>query len=135
MSFRFLEHTADVQVECCAASFHGLLEAAAHALYALALREMRAEVHSTRSIEVKGESREDILVRWLQELIFMLEVERFVATEFAFAADDPLAFVAELRGYTCAPKERVQEVKGATYHEIELRETGEGFTARVIFDL
>lgn len=135
MPFRFLEHTADARAECRGGTFEGLLEAAAQALYAIALREARADCDTSRTIKVDGESREEVLVRWLQELIFLLEVERFVATGFAFAEADELSITAEARGYTCRPEERGEEVKSATYHGLDVQETPEGFIARVIFDL
>ena len=133
--FEFLDHTADVQAECRADDFPGLLEAAARALYALTLRDVRAGHDETRTFEITGESREEILVRWLQELIFLLDVERFVATAFVFSAAEKHGVTATLRGYHCEPADRAEEVKSATYHEIEVRETDQGLVARVIFDL
>jgi SHS2 domain-containing protein len=136
MYFRFLEHTADVQVECFAETFHGLLEASARALYALALRHVRSDNNEeARSVQVTGVSYEDTLVRWLQELIYLLDVEGFVATTFTFAQDEEGTVSARLGGYRCKTEDRAEEVKSATYHEIQVRETAEGFMARVIFDL
>ena len=135
MTYRFLEHTADAQAECRAADFPGLLAAGARALYALALIETRADAGAARTIEVTADSREDALVRWLQELIFLLDAERFVATRFEFTSDDPTAVRAVLCGYECTPEERAGEVKSATYHEIDVREDEHGLVARVIFDL
>ena len=135
MTFRFLEHTADARVECQAPSFEALLESAAQALYAITLREPRAAIEEERVIDVSGGGREDILVRWLQELVFLLEVGRFVAVTFAFDAVEAGRVRARLRGYLCTPEERAEEVKSATYHELEVIETGEGWLARVILDL
>jgi SHS2 domain-containing protein len=135
MSFRFLEHTADVQVECRAQSFEELLETAAGALYALALKEVRAQTDAERVIDIPGNGHEDVLVRWLQELIFHLDTDRFVATSFAFETKDNRMLWARLRGYVCAPEDRAVEVKSATYHELDVRRTDDGFVARVILDL
>ena len=135
MGFRFLDHTADVQVECRADSFAGLLVKAADALYAIALHQRDDGCGETRTVAVSGDTREEILVRWLQELIFLLETEHFVAARIAFA--DPIGdtATAQMEGYCCAPAGRAQEVKAATYHGIEVRETGGGFLARITFDL
>ena len=135
MRYRFLEHTADVQAECWADGFEGLLEAAAEALYALALGERRTGGDVVRTVTATGDSREDILVRWLQELIFALEVDRFVATAFSFACGEEGTVRAELHGYVCVPDDRVEEVKSATYHELNVRKTDHGLVARVVFDL
>ena len=135
MPFRFLEHTADVQAECSAATFKGLLETAAQAFYAITLREQRGHCDLHRSVSVEGAGREEVLIRWLQELIFLLDTQHFVATEFAFTDADAVRVVAELAGYVCSPEDRAEEVKSATYHDLEVIETSDGLIARVIFDL
>ena len=137
MPFRFLEHTADVQVECSAATFAGLLETAAEALYAIALERKRNAQDVIRRVAVEGEcrAREETLIRWLQELLFLLDTERFVAVRAEFHRVSDGAIEATLRGYACAPEERAEEIKSTTYHELAIRETDDGFVARVIFDL
>lgn len=135
MPFRFLEHTADVIVECRAPTFKELLATGAEALYAIALKETRPARGLERTFEMTGPGREELLVRWLQELIFLLDVERFVASGFDFDEAGEDIVRGRLRGYLCEPKERAEEVKSATYHELEVRETEDGFVARVIFDL
>jgi len=135
MGFRFLEHTADALAECRAETFHGVLESAAQALYALALHEGRPEAGESRAIHVTGDAREDLLIRWLQELIFLLETEQFVATAFAFGPEEPRTVSAQVHGYLCAPEDRAEEVKSATYHKLEVTEVQGELVARVVFDL
>lgn len=135
VGYRFLEHTADIRAECQAASFPELLETAAQALYAVALRETRTDAHVEHEVAIQAESPEEMLVRWLQELIFLMDVEHFVATRFDLhhAAEDRVA--ATLRGYEYQPEERATEIKAATYHGMAVRHTNEGIVAEVIFDL
>ncbi len=141
MSFEFLEHTADVRAECRGATFAELLEAAANALYALALEKRSAQSQEAKrptinkSIEIVADNREELLVGWLQELIFLLDVERFVAVDYSFSESCVPHLRAELRGYRCNTDELGEEVKGATYHGLEVRESPRGFVARVVFDL
>lgn len=135
MGFRFLEHTADARAECWATQFDELLVAAAQALYTLALQTARAETDVRREIALSAETREEMLVRWLQELIFLLDTEQFVAREYDFLAVGPDGVRARLAGYTCAIEERQAEVKAATYHGMVVRETAEGLKCEVVFDL
>jgi len=140
MPFRFLEHTADVRVECRAPTFPALLETAAQALYDLALRRVETGKDSERRIEVSADTDVDVLVRWLQELLFLLDVDHFVATEFSFAdAKEPPAqnrhAAATLRGYIHRPDARAVEIKAATYHGAEIVETDDGLVAHIILDL
>jgi SHS2 domain-containing protein len=135
MPFRFLEHTADVRVECTAETFDGLLETAAQALYAITLATRRAGVDRDRTVTVTGAGYDEVFLRWLQELIFLLEADHFVATQFCFNSLPDNGVTARLSGYECDAADRGEEVKSATYHELEVRKTDEGFLARVIFDL
>lgn len=143
MTFIFLEHTADARVECRAGTFTGLLETAAAALYALALRNVRCERAVTRVIEAAGGDREEVLVSWLQELLFLLDTQCFVAVACEWqdapavhpAALPALRFPVRVTGYVCAPDERAEEVKAVTYHGMEVQDTQCGCMARIVFDL
>jgi SHS2 domain-containing protein len=135
MSYHFLEHTADVLVECRAPDFAGLLTTAAEALYETALRIVLPKSDTRRVISVTADTHEEALVRWLQELIFLLDVDRFVATHVEFDWESELSFGATLSGYVCEPEERADEVKGATYHGMTVEQTTEGLRTRIMFDL
>lgn len=135
MSYRFLEHTADIRAECRAATFAGLLESAAQALYAIAFRKTRPDHLVEVVVDIRATSPEEMVVRWLQELIFFMDVRHFVATRFAFhqLTEDTLS--ATLRGYEYQPEERATEVKAATYHGMTIQHTDEGFVTEILFDL
>ena len=135
MSFRFLEHTADARIECVGRTFAELLESAAAGLYAITLLNRRDEASDERLVRAIGNSREETLIRWLQELNYLLDIEHFVATRFRFAGAMEREAEAVASGYLCAPEERAEEVKSATYQQLAVRETDEGFMAQVTFDL
>lgn len=135
MPFRFLEHTADVRVECEAESLPALFETAAQAFYAITLRTRDSDTNIERSLLLSGSGLEDLLIRFLQELVFLLETDYFAVSEFEFHAISPEELRATLRGYRCMPEDRAEEVKSATYHGLEVTEIDGRWTARVIFDL
>lgn len=135
MPYRFLDHTADVLVECEASDFEGLLTTAAAALYDIALRVVLPESGTRRLVSIRAATREEALVRWLQELIFLLDVDRFVATGFEMDWESECCFGATLTGYLSGPGERAYEVKSATYHEMNIEPSTEGLRTRIVFDL
>ena len=135
MGFRFLEHTADALAECTGGSFEDLLKAAGQALYAVALERIPTGNDVVHDVALEADGREELLVRWLQELIYLLDVERFVATDCVFQVATRDTLQATLRGTTWEPDDRRTEVKAATYHGLAVRESAEGFTAQVLFDL
>jgi SHS2 domain-containing protein len=135
MGFRFIEHTADVCAECRAADFAGLLEVSAAALYEVALDRVRSDSDIEKEVRAEGGTREETLIRWLQELLFLLDVERFAATVFRFDEAAPSQVRATLRGYTCKPEERATEVKAATYHDMQIENRDGELAAAIVFDL
>ncbi|HET9212860.1 MAG TPA: archease, partial [Thermoanaerobaculia bacterium] len=80
---RWVDHTAEVQLQVGAESLAGLLAEAGRALGALLLRGRAAEPSGEpKTIEVSSVDREALLVDWLNEIIFLAEVERWVAVDF-----------------------------------------------------
>lgn len=135
MPFRFLEHPADIRFECCGKTAQELFESAAQALYAVALRSHRYAEEISRDILLQADGWEDLLIRWLQELIYLLDTERFVATRFAFKKIHDTGLHVHASGYLCQPCEREREVKAATYHGLQLARDGDGLRAELVLDL
>jgi len=138
MPFRFLEHTADALAECRGADVASLMRAAADAFYAVALQERRSDTSVERTVPICADTPADRVVRFLQELIFLIEVDRFVAVDVAFdhgpASDDAITR-ARLRGYICDVQDRAAEVKAATYHALDITRDQDGLVIRIVFDL
>lgn len=135
--YRFVNHTADALAECTAPTFPDLLLAASSAFYALACGGARTGGDVKRAVTLSCPSREEALVRWLQELIFLLETERFVAAQadFAISESGGITLHAHMTGYACAPGDIEVEVKAATYHGLSVAEADGQWSARVVFDL
>ncbi len=135
MNYRFLEHTADARVECTGATFAELLEAAARALGAVAFRRVDDRCEIQRVLSIVADGPEDAVVRWLQELIYLVEAERFAPVRFDFRQAGARSVEAVVEGYAYGPDERQDEVKAATYHGMEVRQSETGWRAEIIFDL
>ncbi len=138
---RLFEHTADLGIEAWAPALAGLLAEAAHGLLETIYDRERVAGTERRAIAVLGDDEEDLVVRFLEELHFRFETERFAYREVARVAVDaahrPLSaeaeldgepFDAERHGYRCA-------VKAVTYHGLEVARTPEGLRARIILDI
>ena len=135
MPFVFKEHTADVRVECRAPTFPALLETAADAFYAVAFCRRRDGGNAIRRARFEATSAEEMLVRWLQELIFLADVDGFVMTHADFEAASPNKVCAVLSGYIAPPADRETEVKAATYHGMAVRRDNDDLVAEIVFDL
>jgi protein archease len=131
---RWVDHTAEVQLQVGAASLAGLLAEAGRALGALLLRGREAEPSGEpRTIEVSSVDREALLVDWLNEIIFLAEVERWVAVDFDFPEASETHLKASARGVSVDDPPAL--VKAATFHGLAVEEQEGGLQAEVIFDV
>ena len=145
---REIEHTADLGMEVEAASLEELFQRAAAGMMAL----VRATDHEAldrpadesptapalRSvrIEVDGDVPDvaALLVRWLRELLYLQEVAGFVYQDDTFQRLDGSGLRASVRPDP-DPSRQVRELKGVTYHGLEVEREADRWRARVIFDI
>ncbi|HEY2292708.1 MAG TPA: archease [Thermoanaerobaculia bacterium] len=130
----WVDHTAEVQLQVGADSLAGLLAESGRALGTLLLRGRAAEPSGEpRTIELSSVDREALLVDWLNEIIFLAEVERWVAVEFNALEAAKTHLKASARGV--AVDEPPALVKAATFHGLAVEEREGGLQAEVIFDV
>lgn len=146
---REIEHTADLGMEVEAASLEELFQRAAAGTMALVRSTDEADVPSepdetraasgqrTIRIQLDGGTEDglaSLLVRWLRELLYLQEVEGFVVRDATFERLDESGLRASVRPEP-DPSRQIRELKGVTYHGLEVEQTDDGWRARVIFDI
>ena len=131
---RWIDHTAEVQLQVGAGSLAGLLAEAGRALGLLLLRGRAATPSGeARTIEVSSVDREALLVDWLNELVFLAEVERWIAVGFDVLEASETHLKASARGVPVDDPPAL--VKAATFHGLAVEEWEGGLQAEVIFDV
>ena len=137
--YRELDHTADVAVEISAATWPALLEAAVWTLTDLMTESsaVRPEREERIAIELDEPDRVELVVRLLAELLYRLDVERFIAARAEVVAADDRRVEARLFGESYDPDRHGSKaaVKAVTYHRADVRETGGRWTATLVFDV
>jgi SHS2 domain-containing protein len=140
-----LDHTADVGIQVVADTLPELYRRAALGALSMVLGappapgEKVPPGEETRTLEVAAGDHPDLMRRWLREVLFLQEVEGFAAggvdTLELTPGPSGLRLLATLRGGP-APHHPVREIKGVTWHglQVEERRPGEWF-AQVIFDV
>ena len=141
MRLRMLDHTADVGFEVEAGSLPALFEGAAKGLLQVMFEgPLEAEPGDEHRLRLEAESLETLLVRWLDELAYLVQTRGEVPLEAEVSLDrTSTGWRLEARLAT-APFDRVadrfaSEVKAATYHGLEIKQTGDRYRARVILDV
>jgi SHS2 domain-containing protein len=130
VSYRWVDHTAEVELEIESDSERGVLEEALCALAELLGIDRAAD--ELRSVAVHAADRPALLAAWIEELAFLAESEGFVATrvhEMNLTANDVLATVA---GVIDEPPPLV---KAVTYHRLSFESSDGRYLARVVLDV
>lgn len=135
MPFELRDHTADVLAECSGGSFKELVESAMHALYAVAVASSEPGAVESRLLRFYAYSNEEFLVRWLQELNYFLDVDRFIATSFTFEKPDDDCYLTTVTGFRATELVRETEVKAVTYHDLKVECGPKGLRVGILFDL
>lgn len=148
-----IEHTADLGMEVEASSLEELFRRAAAGMMVL-VRERNglagaatashsappagqgANEQEERIVELGHESDDvaGLLVRWLRELLYLQEVEGFVYGEAEFDRIDGSGLRARIRSAP-ASAPPIREIKGVTYHGLEVARRNGIWHTRVIFDI
>lgn len=133
-----IEHTADVGVELVAGDLTAAFETAAAAMFDMMCRLdlVADDWRRTVEVEARRDDLENLLVRWLSELLYVHESAGVLLSRFEITSLEDGRLVADVAG------ERIDtarhpvgiEIKAPTYHDLLIDESQEGFRVRVIFD-
>ncbi len=134
--YEFFEHTADVGVRVWGSTVAEFLTQAAKALTELLVTESPVAVAETRPIALTAVSTEELLVAWLNELLFWFATDRFLVSDCQIEATET-TMTGQALGERFNPKRHAQgtEVKGVTHHQLQVERTSHGWKAELIFDV
>ena len=90
-----------------------------------------------RRIELDGECLERLLVDWLDELLYLHEVDHLLFNKFSIETVGEQGLKAVVKGepFEEGVHQIKAEIKAVTYHQIQVKERGGNWKAQVIFDL
>jgi SHS2 domain-containing protein len=144
--FQELEHTADLRVEIRGKDEQDLFRNAVESLYHLLGLPLVSECETVlpeASLEVRGHDAEEALVELLGELLYRANVEnvRFHLHELSVrergeeGGECRILLSGVWRAFEKRATTGQREIKAVTYHDVHIRRTEEGLSARVVMDL
>jgi SHS2 domain-containing protein len=133
MDFVEVEHTADWAIRVCGATLPELFVNAAAGMFSLVADLSSVEPTVERIIKVKGVDAEALLVKWLNELLYHTEMNGVVFCDFSIKAFGP----THLRAIAKAGRglKLKKQIKAATFHNLQIIPTDNGYEATVVFDV
>lgn len=131
MPFRWIDHTAELELELEAPSEEGLFEVAFDAMRELLSGPETAERVEV-DVELEGSDRALLIADWLGELAYLGETRGLVPDRLAWFELDDRGARARVEGAAGHPPHLV---KGVTYHRLALGRADGGWRARVVLDV
>jgi SHS2 domain-containing protein len=135
--FEIFAVTADKGIRAWGRDLPTVFVNAARGMWSLMVEPGTARGTRMLPVKVEAADRETLLVAWLNELLFLHEVEGFVAAEFVITHLAETRLEAEVWGER-VDRERhplVGHVKAATYHLLGILPTDAGWEAQVVVDV
>jgi SHS2 domain-containing protein len=135
--FRILDHTGDLGILVYGRDLEELFRNAGEAFFDIITDVQRVMENTERVIRVEGPNLEDLMVRWLGELLYVHDVDGLLFRSFWIDELRDGALKARARGEAFDERRHVMktEIKAVTYHKIQVKEEKKGWSARIIFDL
>ena len=137
MPYELIDHTSDVGIKVRATDLPGLLCEASRALFDIMTDLSRVKVCTERDVSVEGEGFDELLVRWLNELVFIHEVEGLLFREFTVRSIGRHGAAGVARGEPFDEKRHEMKVgiKAVTYHQLKVTCVDGAWEVQVILDI
>lgn len=129
--FRWLEHTAELELEIEAPSQEAVFGEALAAFAELVGNGSGSS--TTRELEVEADEPALLLAEWLSELVYLADAEQFVPERIAALELGKHRLRATIEGHVGEPRPLV---KAVTLHRLEFQpDDTVGWRARVVLDV
>lgn len=139
MVYKYLEHTADAKFEVVSQTYEELFIDSVFALENLVVSTKTVSPDVIKKVNIASYDMVSLLHDFLEEMIFLLEADRFLVSEIANIEIDSENFTlhAKLKGEVIDPEkhELLSNVKAVTYNDMKVEKTDDGYKAVVVIDL
>jgi SHS2 domain-containing protein len=135
--FRILEHPADMGLEVWGPNLTDVFRLAALGLTSIIVDPASVDDRERRTVSIKGSDIENLLVRWLSEILYIYDGEGFLVSDVEIMSLHDSGIEATLKGAktdTGNHQFRV-DVKAVTYHQLKIALEKDVWTAKVFLDI
>ena len=133
-----IPHTADFAARIYGKTLTELFENAAYAMFdMMAGITGKLPLDLATDIEVEAQDKETLLISWLNEVLYLSYIEQVIFTDFKVHLEGETKLQAKLKGTKIEddPGRISSEIKAATYHDLDIKETKGGYEVTVVFDV
>jgi len=136
-AYEVFDHTADIGIHAFGRTLPELFIHAAQGMESLVVAPEQVRESVSREIAVEGHDVVSLLIAWLNELIFLFDTEYLLFRTFEIKAFTETSLSGRASGepYDAQRHDLSSAIKAVTWHEAAVELTGDGYKARIIFDI
>ncbi len=137
MYFEEIDHTADLGIRVYGKDLKELLENSARALMETLTDIDTVEPKDEVAIEAEGETPEELLIHWLEEVLYLHFVKKYLFRNFKIESLGKKKLGAVARGELIDPKRHEVnfDIKAVTYHDLNIERVDDKLKVDIIFDI
>jgi protein archease len=139
--YRFLEHTSDALIQAWGPNLERAFVQAADAFYDTMLNRQSVKPRTEDVVQAEGHDEKELLYDWLEVLLLKFDIEGMAYSEFVISPimsrNNMLQVQAKIRGekYVREMHGSKVEIKGITYHLMEIKRDSQRATVQFLLDL
>jgi SHS2 domain-containing protein len=135
--YTIIEHPADLGIEAGGDSLAGAFIQAARGLMSVIVDQDSVESKTSKNIHITADDKEQLLVKWLSEILYLYDGRKFISKEFQIILLSETELSAVAFGESISEsKHRMRiDVKAITYHQLVVEEKNGGGMVRVFLDI
>jgi len=135
--YRLTTRQSELAVKVTGDSQADLFANAAFALFDVMLDPDKIEIKERLPLEVEGADRDDLMVNWMRELLYLYQGSGYLLKEFMIREVKDNLVKAEVCGEKIDPDrhEIKQEISAVAINQSRITKTGNLWTAQLIFEV
>jgi len=136
-NYRITTHQNELAVRIVGNSQADLFANSGFALFDVLSDIDKIEAAERLSLEVEGSDRDDLMVNWIRELLYLYQGSGYLLKEFKINEVKDTLVKAEVAGEKIDPDrhEIKQEIAAVAFHKSRMQKTGNQWIAQVIFEV
>lgn len=136
-NYRILTRSSDLAIRVLGKSQAELFANSAFALFDLLTDVEKVQVNERLPLEVEGVDRDDLMVNWMRELLYLFQGSGYLLKEFNIRDVKDTYVKAEVSGEKYDPDrhEIQREIRSVAYHQSRMEKTGDQWMAQVVFEI
>ena len=137
MTYKFLEHTADVKFRAEGKTIERAFENAAFALREVMTKNPKIKIKgkTKKKVKVKGKDNEALLYNFLEEFLFLLDAKNFLLAKINKIKIKDNKLEAEIVGDKASNYKFSNDVKAVTYNEMYVKKEKNKYIVQVVLDV